>query len=85
MDAKAMVKKGFKMGTIIESKVEGDCPFVIRTEGIDKTLLYDPVNLDERYKKNGEKIWFTFVRLRRMNRCEKASPVNITAIQKREE
>lgn len=85
MNAKEMIKNGFTMGTIEESKAEGDCPFVIRIEGEDKPYFYDPINLDESFKKHGEKIWFTFNGLRMMNRCERANPVSIVAIQKREE
>jgi len=81
-----MLSNGFKMGTIIASKEEGDCPFVIQLEGDDKQPYFlDPINLDESFKINGAKIWFTFGPLGRMNRCEKANPVSIIEMQKREE
>ncbi|MBL4662789.1 MAG: hypothetical protein JKY22_04370 [Flavobacteriaceae bacterium] len=80
-----MTSNGYKMGTIIASKEEGDCPFVIQMEGEDQPYFLDPINLDESFKKNGEKIWFTFGPLRMMNRCEKANPVSIIEIEKREE
>jgi hypothetical protein len=80
-----MTANGFKMGTIVASKVEGDCPYVIEMEGDNKPYYLDPINLDESFKKNGEKIWFTFGPLRMMNRCEKANPVSIIEMEKREE
>lgn len=84
MNAK-MIEDGFKMGTIVASKKEGDCPYVIEIEGDDQTYYLDPINLDVTFKKHGEKIWFTFAGLRMMNRCLKANPVSIIDMQKREE
>ena len=84
MSAK-MIEDGFKMGTIVASKAEGDCPFTIQMEGEDKPYFLDPINLDESFKKNGQKVWFTFNGLRMMNRCEKANPVSIVEMKKRED
>lgn len=84
--ASKMMANGFKIGTIVASKAEGDCPYVIQMEGEDKQPYFlDPINLDESYKKDGEKIWFTYAGLRMMNRCLKANPVSIIDMQKREE
>ena len=81
-----MLANGFKMGTIVASTTAGDCPYVIQLEGEDKQPYFlDPINLDESFKKNGEKIWFTYAGLRMMNRCVKANPVSIIDMQKREE
>ncbi|MGJ8665555.1 MAG: hypothetical protein ACSHW7_04255 [Patiriisocius sp.] len=80
-DAK-MMKAGFKQGTIVASTAEGDCPYVIEMAGEDSYFL-DPINLEESYKKDGMKIWFTFNGLRMMNRCEKANPVSIEKIEVR--
>jgi hypothetical protein len=68
----------------VTSKAEGDCPFAIMVEAEEPYYL-DPINLDESYKVAGEKIWFKFRGLRMMNRCDKASPIEISEIQKREE
>lgn len=84
MKSQEMMKNGFKSGTIVASTAEGDCPFTIQMEG-EETYFLDPINLEEAYKNNGEKIWFKFSPLRMMNRCDKANPVSITEIQKREE
>ncbi len=83
MEEKNMITEGFVAGEISFSKVEGDCPITIKIEGDNGTYYYDPINLTEEYKKEGEKIWFKFAGLRRMNRCVKASPINITEITKR--
>ncbi len=85
MNSEKMLQDGFKMGTIIYSEVEGDCPYVIDIESDDYQYFLDPINLEESFKKNGEKIWFKFGGLRMPNRCEKANPINIIEIHKREE
>lgn len=80
-----MMENGFKMGTIIASKEEGDCPYTIQLIDDNYSYLLDPINLDEGFKKHGEKIWLKFGGLKMANRCEKANPISIIEIQKREE
>jgi len=80
-DAK-MIEAGFKQGTIEASTVEGDCPFVIKMDG-EQSYFLDPINLEETYKKDGMKLWFTFRPLRMANRCKKANPVEIEDMQLR--
>lgn len=79
-----MMEEGFLKGTIVYSEVENDCPYTIRVDAEEPYFL-DPVNLDGKYEVDGEKIWFKYTGLRRMNRCEKANPINITEMQKRGE
>lgn len=83
METKKMIENGFLAGTISASTVAGDCPFTIKVEGDEGSYFLDPINLDETYKKEGEKIWFTYNGLRMMNRCDKASPISLKEIQKR--
>ncbi len=85
MDAKKMIADGFTKGLIVTSKEEGDCPVTIQVEGKDGPYYLDPINLEDTYKKKGEKIWFKFAGLRMMNRCVKANPISIIEIQKRME
>ena len=77
-----MVSEGYIMGTIVFSDKANDCPYTIQLEGKDNGM-YDPINLDVKFQKHNEKIWFTFHPLRRMNRCEKANPISIADIKKR--
>ncbi len=83
MDAKKMMAAGYLLGTIVYSDKEGDCPYTIQMPG-DKMEFYylDPINLEESYKKDGQKVWIKFAGLRRMNRCDKATPAEITDIKK---
>lgn len=81
-NSKKMMADGFTMGTIIASTKEGDCPYVISSEIDGNAVMYDPINLEEMYKKDGVKVWYKYNGLRMMNRCEKANPVNISEIQK---
>lgn len=83
MESNKMNESGFTTGTILFSEKEGDCPFTIQVDGNDGALFYDPINISEGFKNDGEKVWFKFTRLRTMNRCEKASPIRIEEIQKR--
>lgn len=85
MDAQKLMAAGYMLGTIVYSDKEGDCPYTIQMPG-DKMEFYylDPVNLEESYKKDGQKVWIKFAGLRRMNRCDKATPAEITAIKKGE-
>lgn len=80
-----MTKDGFLSAEVVESKVEGDCPFALKLMNGDSPYFLDPINMTDQYKVNGEKLWIKFSGLRRMNRCDKASPVNITEIEKRVE
>ena len=83
MTTQKMTEAGFAKATIVASDMEGDCPFTMSVEG--DTVLLDPINLEENYMKQGEKIWVKFTRLKMMNRCDKANPVRVEEIQKREE
>ncbi len=85
MDSKKMIADGFTKGLIVTSKVEGDCPITIQIEGEERTYFLDPINIEDPYKKDGEKIWFKYAGLRMMNRCLKANPISIIEIQKRVE
>ncbi len=78
-----MMAAGFKKGVVVHSTKEDDCPYTIKLE--KEETYYDPINLEEIYKKDGEKVWFQFNPLRRMNRCIKANPVFVSEIQKRAE
>ncbi len=82
MKTAKMIKAGFMSGTIVYSDKENDCPYVIDVDSEDYKYMLDPVNLEESFMKDGEKIWFKFAGLRMMNRCAKANPVNIIEMQK---
>ena len=85
---KKMTEAGFMKGVVMASNTEGDCAYTIQVIGdknYSETYLLDPINITQTYAKDGEKIWFKFTGLKMMNRCEKATPVNITEIAKREE
>ena len=83
MIAKKMKEAGFYSGTIMYSDAEGDCAYTIDVDSDDYTYLLDPINLEEKFQKDGAKIWFKFAGLKMMNRCEKANPVSIVEIQER--
>ena len=88
MDATKMIADGYLAGQISISTVKGDCPTTILIEGEDGPYYYDPINLiedfnkDGEYNNDGEKVWIKFSGLRRMNRCDKASPILLNEIVK---
>ncbi len=86
MDAKKMAEDGFWEGTVVLSKAENDCPVTIKIEGKDGAYFLDPINMTEKYEGfiiDGTKVWIKYAGLRMMNRCDKASPVNIIDLQAR--
>jgi hypothetical protein len=86
MNNTKMIEAGFLNATIVASNEVGDCPFTISVEdNNNNNALFDPINLDESFMKDGEKIWVKYFPLRMMNRCVKANPVKIVEIEKRVE
>ena len=84
VDESNMIAQGYLKGIIRYSEAEGDCPYAIEVESDDYNYMLDPLNLEEAHKKDGHKVWFKFTPLRMPNRCEKASPVNLTEVQQRQ-
>ncbi len=85
MNIEKMITDGFKMGEVVYSDLEGDCEYTIRILLEEEMYLFDPINLSEEFKKNGEKVWVKYGGLRMKNRCDKANPISIVEIQKRVE
>lgn len=65
---------GYTAGVIEYSKEKDDCEYTIK---LKEGLYYDPINLEDGYKKDGMAVYFKFRGLRMMNRCPKANPVSI--------
>jgi len=82
MKEASMKEAGFVMAEVVESKVEGDCPFTLKINAENPYYL-DPIDMTDDFKKHGEKVWVKYAGLRRMNRCEKANPVSIVEIERR--
>ena len=83
MEIKNMLDEGYKMGVIVASRKEGDCPITIQIQD-EETYFLDPINIAEMYDvKDGDKVWVKYTGLRMMNRCDKANPVSLTEIKQR--
>lgn len=77
-----MIVQGYTKGTIHHSEKEGDCPYqIIVSTGENTLVYYDPTNLSERFKQDKAIVYFKFRGLRRMNRCPRAAPVEITEME----
>jgi hypothetical protein len=84
--AEKMMADGYLPGRIIYSDLADDCEYTIQLKNGDRDFYYvDPINLQENFRTDEQTIWVKFNGLRRMNRCEKASPVEIIEMINREE
>lgn len=70
---------GYTSGVIEYSKEKDDCEYTIK---LKEGLYYDPINLEDDFKKDGMAVYFKFRGLRMMNRCTKANPVSIEEMVK---
>lgn len=77
-----MIEKGFQKAIVIFSENENICPYTLSVEGVD--YLLDPINLEQAFKVNQQKIWVSYRSLRMANRCDKATPVEIIEIVNRQ-
>lgn len=77
-----MIAQGYFKGTIQFSDQEGDCPYkIIVSNGDNSLIFYDPTNLGEAFKKDKAIVYFKFRGLRMMNRCDRASPIEVTEME----
>ncbi len=77
-----LIPEGFTAGVIQENTKKEDCLFTILvTSNSGEPLYFDPINLDEAYKKDGIALFFKYRPLRMMNRCQRANPVEIQEMQ----
>lgn len=80
--AQNRIPEGYALGTVIYQK-DSECSYIIVDE---KTgVKYDPVNMDDDtysgFKVDATKIYYKFRPLRRMNRCNEASPIELESIK----
>ncbi len=73
--------KEYTTGVIVYSEKEGDCEYTIK---LKDGLFYDPINLEDAYKVDGMAVYFKFRGLRMLNRCNKANPVSIEKMVKKD-
>jgi len=84
--AAQMLADGYLPGRILYSELADDCEYTIQLKENSKDFYYvDPINLGENFRRDNQTVWVKFNGLRRMNRCEKAAPVEITEIMNRDE
>lgn len=72
----------YKKGTIVYSEEQGDCEYTIL---FDNGSSYDPIDLEDNYKKDGMGVYVKYRGLRMANRCLKASPISIEEIHEAKE
>lgn len=74
-EIKKMIENGFKRGVIVESEKKDNCPYIIEMQDNGNVDYLDPIDLPDKFKKNGIAVWFKFTPSRRVKRCQKANPV----------
>ncbi len=81
-----LIEEGYDIG-IVKYVENSDCPYVIYNE--NSKVQFDPINFDSTefasFKSNDLKVYFKYRPLRRMNRCNEASPIELVSIKKRED
>lgn len=77
-EATTTLDERYVEGVIVYSKAEGDCEYSIKTSA---GVMYDPINLEDLYKKDGAAVVFKFAGLRMPNRCVKANPIRLEDIR----
>ncbi len=66
---------GYTSGIIVQSKAEGDCEWTIQLKSGD---FIEAMDMNTDFLVGGKKVWVKYTPQRRMQRCDKASPVAIT-------
>lgn len=75
-----IMKAGYSKGTMVDnSKLDG-CGFMIQLEDQDQTLLW-PTKLEDRFKKEGTKVWVKYTPSKMMSTCMKGIPAIIEEIK----
>jgi hypothetical protein len=77
-------KEGYTVG-IIEPTNSGQCTAVITVKELN--VRYDPVNIEDekftQFRSKKTEIYFKFLPLRRMNRCDGVSPISLIEVIKK--
>ena len=86
IEGEKMMAAGYLPGRIVYSDLADDCEYTIQLKDGEKDFYYvDPINLNEEFMKDDRTVWVKFTGLRRMNRCEKANPVEIIEMKSRKQ
>jgi len=75
------VDDNFLSGTMVYSSLENDCAYTIKVSENEDVYFFDPINLEDKYMKDGLKIQFQHRPLRVKKRCDKANPISITKMK----
>lgn len=77
-----LIQDGYSYGKIIYDE-KSSCPYIIEDQQTKEML--DPINFNEEkfagMRNAGDMIYFKCQRLRRMNRCPDAAPIQLTEIK----
>ena len=86
-ESKKCIAEGLKEALLFKGEKNlTNCNVTIKVNGSEDLL--DPINIKEDFLKSAsdeQKIWISFGSLRMLNRCDKARPIKIIEIKKREE
>lgn len=84
IETEKMLAAGYLPGRIVYSDLADDCEYTIQLKNEKQGFYYvDPINLDKKFSTDEKTVWVKLTWLRRMNRCKKAVPVEITEIKNR--
>tara|TARA_B100000768_G_C11021480_1_gene266272 strand:- start:90 stop:419 length:330 start_codon:yes stop_codon:yes gene_type:complete len=72
-----MTKKGFTKAVIVDRTGLDGCSFLIQASD---SVIYEPINMEEKYKKDGLQIYIKFKRSRIATTCMNGQPIIISEI-----
>ena len=73
-----MRSKGFTKGVIVDKTGLDGCTFLIE---ISDSKILEPIQLDEKFRKNGLAVYFKYKRSRKATTCMNGQPIIISEIQ----
>ena len=75
---KNMKKSGYTFGKVLDKTKTSGCTFVIQ---INDSTIFEPVNLEDKFKKEGLKIAFKYRKSRAMTTCMMGQTVVLSQVK----
>ena len=74
-----MTKKGFTKAVIVDKTGLDGCSFLIQASD---SIMYEPINMEDKYKKDGLRVYIKYKRSRKATTCMNGQPIIISEIIK---
>ena len=74
-----MTEKGYTKAVIVDKTGLDGCSFLIQASD---SVIYEPINMEEKFKKDGLQVYLKFKRTRMATTCMNGQPIIISEIIK---